>query len=378
MLASLFLRRLSSPPLAAPPPYDRAIEADEPTIVRAEWTAVRLIGKRLNRVCYTVPSGSSRSPLPPPVGGIVLGDSYADDVDMRYFCWPSLMLARSGRSALNAARGGSEARHGIDQHERALAFAAQHDLRIDFDATLCIVHLGGNDLLHALWLGPLALAMLWIDVALACLALAGLTAPMRALPRVSFFGVAARRVAAELSALVRHLSPHHRRVLVSGLPVCAAVPTCQIVVGALLLPVWLLRGRAAHRQTASAVLTMAAALGQALIFEQVAAAAAGPTTVLFFDEAAALEAVVAQGHGAEEARRRAFRDTHHPLAWVHEELAAAASEALRRHGADAGGADHAGGGADGEDAVMVPAAGSPTARRRPLSSRPLLGKRAAA
>ena len=54
-------------------------------------------------------------------------------------------------------------------------------MRVTAD-TLCIVHLGGNDLLHSLWLGPIALLLLYIDLVLIVGARVGLLRHTRALP----------------------------------------------------------------------------------------------------------------------------------------------------------------------------------------------------
>eukprot|EP00966_Prymnesium_polylepis_P078425 1818006-Prymnesium_polylepis.1 len=98
---------------------------------------------------------------------LVLGDSYCDDVDMGYRCWPTALASLRGWSMLSAAQGGSKAGHWTEQLERAHAYSAELGVSISAN-TVCVVHLGGNDILHSLWLGPIAVALLLVD--LACIA----------------------------------------------------------------------------------------------------------------------------------------------------------------------------------------------------------------
>ena len=89
----MLLRTHRTPTSSPPPPLD----SDS----LAEWTSLRFFGKRLNLTHFRPrPQGSSHNPV---VDAIVIGDSYADDVDMGYRCWPSLLASRRGWSILNAS-----------------------------------------------------------------------------------------------------------------------------------------------------------------------------------------------------------------------------------------------------------------------------------
>ena len=288
----------------------------------AEWTSLRFFGKRLNLTHFRPrPQGSSHNPV---VDAIVIGDSYADDVDMGYRCWPSLLASRRGWSILNASRGGSRTGHGCMQHARALAFAKQHNLRVEHAHTTCVVHLGGNNLLHTLWLGPLAVLMLYIDL------LAVSIMDKGKLPRCSFFGVLGRMLAADLSALIEQLSNSHRRIVVAGLPVCHAVPTARILLGLLLCPLWLLCGREAHAHTVRRVAVDVSRLVQQMLLEALMRTAEQTgTELVFFDEAGCLQSLADEiAHQMPPHTRCMFKDTHHPSPWVHERLANRASELI--------------------------------------------------
>ena len=322
----MLLSRLHSSRHALPPPYAGADEN-----VLASWTAVPIIGKRLNLVSYISSSRPRQSGI---VSAIVLGDSYCDDIDMGYLCWPALLAQRRGWSMINAARGGSVARQGASQYEQALAFATEAGLQVN-GSTLIMVHLGGNNLLHALWLGPIAAMLLLMDVAHISLGLLGCTRRLASLPRFSFVGVLARGVMADLGKLVRMLGGKgHARVLVSGLPLCAAVPTMRAVLGLLLWPLWPLglcggaRRRGMHGRAVSAVATAFAALAQTAIKGHLEAeAVTAGIDLVFFDEAAAIDAV----HDEVRSGRlpAMWKDGHHPNSAAHARLAAYADEQLQ-------------------------------------------------
>ena len=326
-------RKFHSSTSPLPPPLDVHAGA------RASWTAVPIIGKRLGQVAWRPVRTDSTI-----VDLIVLGDSYADDIDMGFVCWPSVLAQRRGWSILNAARGGSISGQGIAQYQRAIAFAEQAQLQVS-GSTVCIVHLGGNNLLHALWLGPVAAALLVIDVASIGLGLLGYTRRLTDLPRLSFAGLLARSVLGDLGKLVRHLGGKgHTELLVCGLPVCAAIPTMRVVLSVLLWPLllwpsrlWTPRGGGGahvHSRAVSAVATDFAALAQSAIEAHVRSEAADAgVTLRFFDEAAAVMAV------ADEARRRErgsiFKDGHHPNEAAHARIVAFAEAALLEEAASA-------------------------------------------
>ena len=317
MLWLSMLRRFHSSCHPLPPP----LEASDGSL--SAWTAVPITKKRLNLTTY-VPA----KPGATAVDALVIGDSYADDIDMGYSCWPSILGRMRGWSVLNAARGGSIAGQAISQYERAVEFAEAEHLQVGV-STLCIVHLGGNNLLHALWLGPVAIALLLIDVLFIGLGLVGVTERLGSLPRFSFASVLARWILRDLGCLVRFLAGKgHRRVLVSGLPLCAEVPTMRVVVGLFVWPLGLpslvLRGNLQLCSDAiSAISTEFAALAQAAIAAHLRAEAGGAgVELLFFDEAAAMMQVC---DDSRRQRRRAFKDGHHPNAGAHVEIAAHAN-----------------------------------------------------
>lgn len=325
----VFWRRFHSS-VDLPPPLQQHAGA------RATWTTVPIVGKKLGWVSW-LPARPEASQ----VDALCLGDSYADDVDMGYACWPYALARRRGWSLLNAARGGSIAGQGIDQYDRAVAFAHKECLRVS-PSTVCIVHLGGNNLLHALWLGPLALALLFFDIAYIGLGLAGVTHRITRLPRFSFAGQLARRVQADLGTLLQHLGGKgHTHVLVAGMPVCAAVPTMRVVVGLFLWPLSLwptslldvsVRGRPTlYSRAVGAVAADFARLTQVAIHEHlIALASAARIELTFFDEAAAVMDV------AEEMRRNGssmFRDGHHPNEAAHARIAALAERLVDGHAA---------------------------------------------
>ena len=260
----IFLRAVKSPPAPPPPPYDRR--------ERSTFTAVKVFGKRLNLSSWLPCHGSAAPPLH--VDLMLLGDSYADDIDMGYLCWPTLVARSRSWSCLSCARGGSETSSGVGQYLRAVEYAGEEKLKITA-STVVLVHLGGNDLLHALWLGPVAFLMLLMDVARV---LAGWHGPRGTrLPRFSFFGFAARRVCSNLRALLLLAASNgHRTFVVSGLPVCSVVPTARFIVS-LITGAWLWRwlwpgGGAKAASFVSELCDEAAGQLQAQVFDALIAA----------------------------------------------------------------------------------------------------------
>lgn len=230
MSAFFSLNSFRSAPIGTdslPPPLDGVPGA------QAAWTSVPTIGKRLGLVTW-VPSKVQSAV----VDVLILGDSYADDIDMGYLCWPTIVCRSRRWNLLNAARGGNVAAQGIEQYERAIAFARESGLRVS-GSTLCMIHLGGNNLLHALWLGPLALVLLGLDVLWISLGLLGATSRLETLPRHSFAGWLSQRIVSELSSLLRFLGAKGQvHVMLSDLPLCASVPTMRIIIGLMLWPLW--------------------------------------------------------------------------------------------------------------------------------------------
>lgn len=302
------------------------------------------MGKRLNLTTWqpaigTTPMDSAHVNL------LVLGDSYADDIDMGFECWPTLVARRRNWSRLSCARGGAESTAALEQYALANSFASQNGLVID-ERTVVLVHLGGNDLLHALWYGPLAFVLLLFDVAASVWShvgsLLGMTTTRRQrLPRASFFGLAARRVARNLRDLMLLLASRgHRQVVVSGLPVCSVVPTARVLVSLITgswIWAWLLPG--GGRFAASVVSTLvddAAGLLQMDLFAQLESVAgemenlphaqhtSGRLQLTLLDEAAVLKEVSAEAHEG------MWKDGHHPTARSHARMAARIDDALKR------------------------------------------------
>ena len=279
------------------------------------WAA-KVAGKtgQLALTSWLPTTGSSHADM------LVLGDSYADDVDMGYWCWPALLARSRGWSILSAARGGSKSGCAMEQYARARAFADELGLSVTRE-TICVIHLGGNDLLHSLWLGPLAFALLLLDIAF-LLARRTTSLYIRSRPpRFTFFGLLSRRVATNTSATLRLLAAHgHRTVLLSGLPLCAAVPTARTVVRLLICGCWPCAG-----DCVSAIIGEAAALMQDELFAAARATAEeGCLSLILFDEASTLMELHTAVAGT-SAVATFWRDAHHPSHWVHAELAARAS-----------------------------------------------------
>jgi hypothetical protein len=192
---SLLAPSFSSPPATLPPPFSTQSDGD----TEAEFTRVRVIGKRLNKLTWEPSERKDHT-----VDVLVLGDSYADDIDMGSRCWPSRLAAMRGWSCLNVARGGARSSEGMEQYSRAAAFALKRGLHMDRE-TLCIVHLGGNDILHALWFLPLVLPFLFADILTLLGVRAGFVRPLAKLGAFSFFGALSRRTESNLSALLSKL-----------------------------------------------------------------------------------------------------------------------------------------------------------------------------
>lgn len=316
-IRSLLMAEQTSPPL--PPPYDKGSG-----VTTSHFTRLRLVGKRLSLLCWR-PSSQMRCSM---VDCLVIGDSYADDVDMGFTCWP-LLLAQGRGSCLNVARGGSRCAHAPEQLSRAEDFMAAFQLRPS-EHSMVIVHLGGNDMLHALQLlGPFALLLLWLDMWHIGARILGLRPGLSTLPRVSFFGFLARRIVASLSALLALLARRgYTRVLVSGLPICSAMPLTRKVVSGLTFA-WARPGGA--RFVTKVIDETADLLRTYLKTALHEVATTHGLKLVYFDEASALREVCLSRHAAAEqvgAGDAMWKDVHHPREWVHAELAAAVKKLL--------------------------------------------------
>ena len=349
-IRSLLAPEYHSPPVPRPPPYDGA----EDTVTDVHFTAIRLAGKRLGLLSWA-PNSQQAAAAKSSVDLIVLGDSYADDVDMGYRCWPSLLAAARGGSCLSVARGGSCSIDALEQYDRARAFMARSHLSAS-ESTVVIVHTGGNDMLQALkFLGPLAVLLLWVDLILLAAGLAGLRPRLTALPRWSFFGVLSRRIGASLVALLALLARHgHTRVLVSSLPVCSAMPLSRVLLSSM-TGAWMWRGgtRFITRLIDEATVLLSGHLRAALSD----AAATHGLDLLYLEEGRVLVEVSKAHREHNEATwfgDSMWRDMHHPRPWVHAEIAAAAGALLR---------------ADDAAATSVKAQPAPRRRLSPSRSR---------
>ena len=120
------------------------------------------------------------------------GDSYADNFDMGFECWQTLLGRQCRLSSLNVACGGAR----ISEYRSQLvtATAACEELGLTHSAeTLVVVHAGGNDFLQALVLPPLLLLLL-LDI-VRCGARRALGLPRfdaASPPLLSFVGLSAR------------------------------------------------------------------------------------------------------------------------------------------------------------------------------------------
>ena len=257
-MASYFTSTLDAPPAALPAFPEDSVRRG----ARARFLQLRGILKPIAQWLGKTGQLQLTSWMPiaseaTQVDAIVLGDSYCDDIDMGYPCWPTVLARRRSWSLLSAAKGGSRSDHWAEQYKRAEAYAEELGLRITTD-TVCIVHLGGNDLLHSLWLGPLAVLLLFSDLAFIAAVRVRLLARHRRPPPFSFFGILSRRISKHIGAAAAALAARgHTRLLISGLPLCGAVPTGRAVVRLLVCGCWPGAGA-----VACAILTDAAAIVQ--------------------------------------------------------------------------------------------------------------------
>jgi len=158
---------------------------------------------------------------------LVVGDSYADDADMGFPCWPTLLARSMMLPILNVAHGGSETQHSREQLLRAHNFIKRRELDLKPEEMLLVVHTGGNDVLHALF-NPRLLFVLSRD-------LANFAAyeynKGAVLPSSAFAEELSWKISTDLDALLGDAaSLGHRDVLVSTLPICPAIPLARMLV----------------------------------------------------------------------------------------------------------------------------------------------------
>lgn len=219
--------------LRAPP--DRLVTLASSDIkmgARSEFVESRLTGKRKNLLTWLprLPANGSTSGGPRYSTMLVIGDSYADDIDMGFHCWPT-QLARILRLPLiNVAQGGAEVRHVHAQLVRAHTFADVDHLQLSPRETLLIIHAGGNDVLHALF-RPRLLYHLVADLFRLSNAERRRNGPP---PVLAFPFKVSKQIAKGLSALLADVARRgYRDVLVSKLPLCPALPLARALIHAL-------------------------------------------------------------------------------------------------------------------------------------------------
>jgi hypothetical protein len=168
---------------------------------------------------------------------VVVGDSYADDVDMGFETWPSELSRLLGSTCVCTATGGTRSSHVCDQLARAHAFLDVDGRGASFPPSKrwLVVHTGGNDVLAALLFPPLLL-LLWFDLIHLSLSagLGWLLPPTRPL-RWSFLNIVSSYSARHLTELLRDAAARgHTRVLVARPPFSPSVPLARAL-GRLLL-----------------------------------------------------------------------------------------------------------------------------------------------
>lgn len=114
-------------------------------------------------------------------------------------------------------------------------------------------------------------------------------------------------------------------MLVSGLPVCAAVPTARALIGLLVLS----RCWAGGAQLVTELITSVEAIVREELTSALAAEGAA-ARYLYFDESRALADIVAQSASKSHGRvgAKVWRDGHHPFEWVHSRIAQCADALL--------------------------------------------------
>ena len=311
-----------------------------------------IIGKELNTLLWRPWSLSSTAQQHEPVL-VALGDSYFDDIDMGFLTWPSVLASRRGWSLLNVARGGAESGDIRGQIKRLQRFVDAEGIGPDalVASAVCVVHIGGNDILHRLLPRILFLALDIWRLAAARRARRPALAAVDAAP-CSYVGWALQHTDSALDAALDEVArAGFRRVVVLGMPICAPLPLARAVIFFLAFVPWLLLigvPRAVARAVGlrstcgtdegggsiaadfssfvrATLLDVAALMTAGVRDVQARFAAARPdVAVAFFDEATALTELNAEHNATSPDKRAAprfWRDGHHPAAHVHERLA---------------------------------------------------------
>ncbi|CAK9070815.1 unnamed protein product [Durusdinium trenchii] len=195
----------------------------------AEFVESWITRKRHNQLMWLPSSSSTLGPLSP-LGGlvslmIVVGDSYADDIDMGFQCWPTQLSKALHAPVLNVARGGSESSHIHSQLERAHLWTKEQQLQVNLSEVLLVLHTGGNDALHSL-LKPWMFVSLISDLySLRSEAVEKKSVELSFPKKLSI--VILREVD---EFLERAAALGHRKVVISTLPIVSSLPLARLLV----------------------------------------------------------------------------------------------------------------------------------------------------
>ena len=312
------MRVVTAPPAEVAPLTRRDLELG----ARSEFVESWITRKRHNQLTW-LPTDSDRLARSDFSSVLILGDSYGDDVDMGFYCWPSRLGQRLSLPVLNVARGGSESAHVAAQLERAHAWR-QEGFTLD-GRSLLVLHTGGNDALHSLR-NPWMLALLISD-------LYQLRKGVEQ-PELGFAKELGKVVTPQLDRfLARAATLGHRDVVLSTMPIVSCLPLARLLVH-ILVP-----GADSHFVTRSLRV-----LGGSInhVFDGVPALAAKHgLNARVFDEASELERLAEEAGASQLGLREGARlilrqlqrllgpmsangfwhDGHHPAAEAHEQLA---------------------------------------------------------
>ena len=312
-----------------PPPYDTV----KPDLASFYFIRMRLFGKRLGILWWRLPNNHKKSSDADHVDFLVLGDSYADDIDMGFRTWPGLLASTKNGTCLNVSLV-EAADHGCtEQLDRADRWMAESNKRVS-DKTQVLIHLGGNDILHALqMLGPFAILLLFFDLYMLAAARWSWRPRMTALPKYSFFGFLARRITSSLTTLIGLLGKRgYTKVLVASVPLSASMPLPRIMITCMTWA-WVWRGSSRSKLVTDLLDDASELLDSHVSAALEEAARANQIQLQYFDEGGALRKAACKLHENDLSKVRMFdsmwKDAHHPRQWVHAELAKAAEAVLK-------------------------------------------------
>ena len=215
-----FTSLLTAPPSNVAPITEEEIQNGAYLEFRESW----LTRKRHNELMW-LPTASPKADLEGNRGPfssiMVLGDSYADDVDMGFNCWPTHLSRLLRLPLLNVAKGGSESDQIHTQLERAHSYSKQFELKPQ--EALLILHTGGNDALHSLF-KPWMFALLLSD-------LYSLRNSVNQDVELAFATKVSQMIVKELDLLLATAaSLGHRNVLISTVPIVPSLPLARLLV----------------------------------------------------------------------------------------------------------------------------------------------------